>query len=291
VRNGYAAFLALTALLLATPLSAQRWQTLSAQRQRQDTDSLSVRLRHGAGRLTVAAAPASLLYDIHWRYDADRFRPRRRYDAATHTLTIDADSGSEGFFSLRRHHVRIGGTGKPASELSLGLARATSLNLTLRFGAADANIDLNDLSVSRLQVETAASDTRLSFGTPNPQPMRALDIKVTAATLSALRLGNAHVSQVNVTTVVGDADLDLSGAWAGDMALKLDIVTGGATVRVPRTVGVQVRASKFLAGLDASRMTERDGAYFSDNWERSTHKLTIDASATLAGIELVWLEQ
>ena len=292
MRRGCAVAVAAVGMLLAAaPLSAQAWQTLTAQRQRQRLDSLAVRVHYGVGKLTLAAAAQPLLYDLRWRYDADAFRPTHRYDATTHTLTVGAVGGDESLFSLGRHRARSNHDAELSNELSLGVARGVPLDLTLRLGAAEANVDLSGLWLSRLRVETGASDAHVSFGTPNPTPMRSLDFKLGAASVTAVKLGNAHAERIHVTTGVGGADLDLGGAWATNASLRLDVVMGGVTLRVPRDVGVQLRTTKILADVDAPRMIQREGASVSDNWENAAHKLTIDANVTLGHVELVWLEQ
>jgi hypothetical protein len=278
-------------LLAAPPLSAQTWQTLTAKRQRERLDSLAVRVQYGVGKLTLAAATQPLLYDLRWRYDADEFRPTHRYDAVTHTLTVGDVGGEEGSVSLGRHRARRKHDAELSNELSLGVARGVPLDLTLRLGAAKANVDLSDLWLSRLRVETGASDVHFGFATPNPGTMRSLDLKLGAASVTAVRLGNAHSGRIHVTTGVGGADLDFGGTWATDASLQLDVVLSGVTLRVPRDVGVQLRTTKILAGVDAPRMVQRESAYVSDNWERAAHRLTIDANVTLGHVELVWLEQ
>ena len=157
---------------LAPAARAQSWRTLTAHRALGRDDSLRVVVRYGLGALKLRAAESATLYDISIRYDADRFRPERRYDATTHTLTVGADSATIELFSLRprtlagdSHNNAKGG------EMTLALARGIPLDLTVKFGVGEAELDLGDLWISHLRVEAALGGATITFRTPNSRPM------------------------------------------------------------------------------------------------------------------------
>jgi hypothetical protein len=282
--------LALGWLLAGTPLAlpAQRWQTLTAERQRHDTDSLRVRVRYGAGTFTLGAAPESLLYTIRAHYDAQRFQPTRSYDTATHTLTVGLGGSAARPFALDLHQIHVGDQdGERPSTLTLGLATGVPVDLDLTLGASRASLDLANLSLSRLRLEAAATESRLTFGTPNTARLSELAMSVMAASVTVEQLANARAERVSVTSRAGSVELDLSGDWQGDLELDLHLVLSGAVIRVPRDVGVQARVSRFLGDLDAPGMTERGGTFYSANWAKARRRLTLTGDLTLAGIELV----
>jgi len=287
---------ALAASAPTRALGAQHWRDLTASRQVLKVDTLHVRLSFTAGKIALAAAPQSLLYDVHLKYDADHYRPQQRYDAATHTLTIRSDSGSAGIFSVGAgrggiHFGGGGGGGDDAGELSLALARDVPLDLSLGLAACEARVDLGGLSVSALRVQTAACDTRIAFSTPNPSRIPQLEIRATAAGVTMEKLGNARADRLDVITTVGGADLDLSGDWSGTMTVAIHTVMGGVTLRVPQDVGIQARVTRVFGRLEASFLSERNGAFYSANWSSASRKLVVDADATMGGVELVRLGQ
>lgn len=275
--------------LLAPALHAQRWRTLAAERQRAGrVDTLHVSVPYGAGTLALGAAPRDLLYDVRLRYDADQFRPREHYDPATHTLTVGADSATARLYSLdpRSGHVSRGSDVRHGSELTLGLPAAVPLDLSLELAAAEARVDLTGLTVARLRLRCAATDTRITFDAPNPAPTAELDLESTVAGLTVRRLGDAHAAVARVSARLGGVDLDLAGAWTGTMRLDLRVLLGGANVRVPSDAGVQVRLTKLFGSLDAPGYVQRGDSYFSPNWSAARRKVVIDADATLAGVAI-----
>lgn len=284
------ATLAAAAAMLASgvrPAAAQSWRTISVEKQRVAVDTLHVRMLYGAGTLDVGAAPRRLLYDLRARFDAGQTRPTHRYDSATATLTVGADSSVAQVFAIRRSW-RGGSTKRyPGGSLSLELARDVPLDLDLQIGATQARVDLSGLSVSRLALSVAASEAQVSFGAANPVRMSELTLKTAAGALTVNQLGNARAARVSVSAGVGDVTLDMAGDWTDSLALDLHAVLGQLTVRVPRDVGVEARVSKVLGGVDSPGFTQRDGAFYSANWGSADRKLVVTGDVALAGVEFV----
>lgn len=284
-----AAVLTLTALDAATA-HAQIWRTVTASRQRGSADSLHVRVYFGAGTFNLAAASEPVLYNLDMRFDAGRVRPVHTYDASTNLLTIRSDSAIGHPFSLDlKHgglHFNAPGDDRSGTDLTVALARGLPLDLSLSLGACDATLDLSNLAVRRMQLESGASQTTVTFGTPNPVAMSSLELDIGAAGLTVNSLGNAHAANVSVSAGVGGADLDLAGSWSGTMTLVVRAALGGITLHVPSDVGIEARVARTLGSLDAPDLTSRNGAYYSSNWNTAARKVVIDATATLAGLEI-----
>jgi len=269
-------------------LPAQQWRTLHASRSlapARNADTLRVRLAYVAGELALGKASSGVLYDLDVRYDANERRVSYSYDPSARLLTVGGDSGFAKAFTLRGDHGDAG-RNRAAPSLALKLAPGIPLDLSLRFSAADAVLDLAGLDMSRLSVEAAASDGRLAFGTPNPSRLASAELRATAAGLDVSRLGNARVDTVRAKATVGHIDLDLGGDWSGRTALDLDAVLGVITVRVPADVGVKVDASTTLGTVETPGFTARDGAWYSDNWESAARSVTISGRAVFARLEI-----
>ena len=244
-------------------------------RQLHDSGAHQVSVHYGAGRLSLHAAGAPLLYDMRLRYDAERTTPLHSYSAATRRLDL----------GVRKQNLRFRDDQNPA-ELRLDLADRVPLNLSLELGAVEADLDLSRLRLTNFEVESGASETTLRFDTPNPARMRSLRIEVGAASVTATRLANANTRDIRVHGGVGSVDLDFSGNWTQDVALAVDMAVGGVRVRVPSDVGVRVEMETLLASFDHAGLVERDGAYVSENWDSAPYKLRIKAETTLGKFEL-----
>jgi len=286
----FAGALAALAALASAP-RAQDWRTVTAQRGIAHEDALHVVVHYGDGKLTLRAADPAVLYDVNARFDADDARFERRYDAATRTLDIGVDSATMDRVTLRprlsssaqRHEATPG-------YFTLGLARGIPIDLVVHLAMGEAEFELGDLWISRLSVTSALSHAVMDFSTPNLQPMDELTIDASVGGITVHRLGNARAKRVKLLMGVGGGEVDLRGAWTGEMTLDATVAVGGFELHVPRDAGVKVIASTTLAGLDAAGFTQRDGAYYSSNYASASRKVTVDAHATLAGVEVSWIE-
>jgi hypothetical protein len=198
-----------------------------------------------------------------------------RYDSAGRALTIGVGHAS----GNAPGDVRGG-------ELRLDLAPSVPVDLTLELGAVQADLDFGGLRLNHLRLESGASDATVRFDAPNEERMRALDLTVGAASLTALRLGNANAAEINVRAGVGDVDLDLGGTWSHDVDLTVGVAMGRVRLRVPREVGVRVEVQKALATFSHDGLVRRGDAWYSENWERAPHKLRVKARTTFGRLDI-----
>jgi len=268
--------LLLAALAAPSLLDAQSWRTLGTSRQLHDTSALQVRVQYGSGKISLAAAPPALLYDMRVRYDATRTAPIHAYAAASRTLQL----------GVQKQGMRIPGDENEPAELRLGLGPAVPLDLSIELGATEADLDLSTLRLSRLKLRSHASDASVRFDAPNPLAMQALELDVGAASLTALRLANANTREIRVNAGLGNVDLDLGGEWTRDIDLAVDATLGSVTVHVPSDVGVRVEVRRTLAGFRHGSLTPRDGAFYSDNWDSAPRKLRIRSDVKLGRFEV-----
>lgn len=263
---------------------ARAWRNLAASRPRGNADSLRVIVRYDAGHIAVGAAAAPLLYDARARFDANEQRLSRSYDASTHTLHVGIDSAVH-----TSRHSRAGAR-EQEGRLDLGLATGIPLDIDLDLGATRAVLDLGSLWVDAMHVSTGATETDLTFGSLNPQPMRDLFVDAGVGSITIHQLGNARAQHASIASTVGSVDLDLGGAWTGEMPLTLRVALGSATLRVPRDAGIALRLSRRIANVDSDGFTVRDGVYYSTGYELAKRHIVVDGSATLASVDVIWKE-
>ena len=271
-------------LALGDPAAdARSWRSLTASRPRDAADSLHVVLRYDAGTVTVGAAAAPLLYQASARFDANEQRLSRSYNPVSNTLRIGLDSSAMRTSARRSSHDR-----NDEARLDLGLAAGIPLDLDLDLGATRARVDLSALWVSAIRVSSGATEADLTFGSANPRPMRDLFVDAGVGSVTIHQLGNARAQRATVASTVGSLNLDLGGEWTGEMPLTMRVALASATIRVPRDVGVAMRLSKRIANIDSEGFTERDGVMYSTGYEQAKRHVTIDGSATLASVDIVW---
>jgi hypothetical protein len=265
------------ALGCAAPLSAQSWRSLDVARQLADSSPASVQIVYGTGTFGLRGTSNPFLYHMQLRYDASRAQPRHAFDVASRKLQL----------GVEKSDVRF--TGRDDSEsgkLQIELSRATPIDLSLDLGAVEADLDLTGLKLSRLNVESGASDGRLRFDSLNAVPMSTLQVSLGAASFRGERLANANTRDIRVDAGVGNVELDLGGRWTHDVDLRVEVTLGIVTIHVPSDVGVRLSLKKTLASFDHEGLVERDGAWLSPNWESARHKLRISAETVFGKLKI-----
>ncbi|HEY8469427.1 MAG TPA: hypothetical protein VIL18_07285 [Longimicrobiales bacterium] len=273
-------FLAATVAALIVPASAvaqENWSSKVVKRAYAGEARLMVEVEYGAGQLRVNPASAADLYRAAFRYDPDAIEPVTSY--ADGRLKISATSGAK-----KLRGISNGG------QLDLALGRSVPVHLKLSYGAAEADLELGGLRLREARIETGASSTNLRFSEPNPETCEYLEIHAGAASFNAYGLGNSRAKQVRLEGGVGHVVLDLTGDWAGDMRVSVEMGLGSLTVRVPRTVGVRLQKTSIFAGVTSPGFSKRDDAYYSDNWGSARHRLTLDVEAAFGNVDIRWVD-
>jgi hypothetical protein len=270
----------IASLVAQSRLAAQSWRTLEVSRQLHDTSAVSVSLSYGAGRLNVRSGAPALLYSMSLRYDAQRGSPTHAFDADSHALRL----------GVKSQNVRFGDDEKDgdnkSSEMRLELTRSVPLDVSMELGAVEADLNLTGLRISRLRVESGASEARIRFDSLNAVPMSVLEFQVGAASLHVDQLANARAQEIRVRAGVGNVELDLGGQWTQDIDLRVDVALGAASIRVPRDVGLRVDIGRVLASFDHEGLVKRDGAWYSSNWDSAPRKLRIKAGTVFGKFQV-----
>lgn len=268
--------LLLTALGAAAPAAAQDWRTITTMRQLAGEEMLRVDVEYGAGRLEVRPGSNNLLYRANLRYDADVFRPVSNYSNGR--LKLGFEGGS-----IRGRNLRSG-------HLDLLLGPTIPLSLVLKFGAAEADVELGGLRIRDAQISTGASKTAIRISEPNPDVCRTIRFEVGAAQFDARGLGNLNAERLSLSGGVGEVTLDFTGRWRTNLTADIEMGLGALTLRVPRGLGVRVRKSGILTGFDSQGLIKRGDVYFSEDWDASEHRLTVNIDAALGSIRLAWVD-
>jgi hypothetical protein len=273
--------LAGTLALVAGPLqgiAAQSWRNVSMSRQLSGESDMRVRIRYGAGRLNVRPAESGALYRMELRYDEETFEPVAEYEDNRLDL---------GVRSIRN---RINWSkGRDSGEMNLTLARNVPMDLDLEFGAVRADVDLGGLQMTRLDLTTGASESRIDISEPNPIRMESASFEVGAADFHVRSLGNLNAEIITVDAGVGNVVLDFRGRWQGDADVSVDMGLGALELRFPEGLGVRVIKNTFLTSLDSEGLIKRGDSFYSLDWEEAEHQVTVTVDAAFGSIDVVWI--
>ncbi|HSU12593.1 toast rack family protein [Longimicrobium sp.] len=257
-----------------------RMRGMTSARQVAGEKQLAVQVQYGAGRLRVSPAEGGLLYRLDLRYDEAQFRPVAEYDreAGRLRLGVEGRDGHGGSMDSDQAHATV--------ELS----PEVPMDLSLQFGAGEANVDLGGMSLRDVSVQTGASQTSITFAQPNRITARRVRVQAGAAELRVSGLGNARAQRFEFEGGMGQATLDFGGAWNQNATASVRMGVGAVRLRLPRSLGVKVTKDSFLTSFDPTGMVKRGDAWFSNGYESSQFKLDLSINAAVGSIDIDWID-
>ena len=273
-----AAWVVATAALVG-PADAQDRKRVSMSRQLDGDRPVHIAVQYAVGRLNIRSTETrGQLYRMDLEYDQDLFRPIAEYVPGE--LRIGTEGVHDGF--------RFGHD-MEASELRLEISNEVPVDLDLEFGAVRAEIDLGGLRITRLHLQTGASETRLRVSKPNPERARVVTFQVGASSFTARELGNLNAAHIIVDAGVGDIRLDFTGKWTADARVSIDLGLGALELTFPRGLGVKLTEDSFLVSFDTQGLVKKGNAYYSLDYEQADVRLVIDIDAAFGSVNVVWV--
>jgi hypothetical protein len=277
----------LLALLIASgasqPAEAQSWRSMSSSRSVQGEDRVDVHVEYGAGGIELTRGNGRRLYEFELRYDEEVSRPLVEYEREGKRLRLGLE-GIEGRGATIKR-----GSGS-AGHAAVKLSPTVPMSLTIRFGAGEANLDLGGISLSSVDLATGASETSISFSSPNRVAADHVRIRSGAAAIRAESLGNSGAAVFEYEGGVGETVLDFGGQWRRDATGTVKLGMGSLRLRFPRDLGVRLTRTAFLTSFKDDGLERRGSEYYSEGWDRATHRLTLHVTAAVGAIEVEWID-
>ncbi len=265
-------------LCVVDAAQAQNRRTVTMSRQVEDEQDLEVNVRYGAGRFSVGPAESGVLYHMQIEYDEDVFRPIAEYQ--DRSLEIGTESLGRRFWF---------GRDRGAGKMELALSRDVAMDLNMDFGAVQADIDLGGIRLTRLEINTGASQTLIDISEPNSETMSRASMDVGAAEFTVLNLGNLNAEVIEIDAGIGEIDLDFSGDCRQDTRVSVDMGIGSLVLRFPRGLGVRIVKDTFLTSLDSEGLVKRGDAYYSLDYDDAEYQITVDVDAAFGSIRVAWV--
>jgi predicted membrane protein len=210
-----------------------------------------VELQMGAGRVTLSGG-ASDLMNVTFTYNVIAWKPIVDYvvNGDEGRLLVRQPSGTYQAFS-----------GSYRNDWDIRLSRTTPVDLTLKNGAGDMDMDLSDTMVRTLTVDSGASSTTIKTC---PKAMTSLTVK-------------AGVGQVN---------LDLTGDWKNSADVQVNGGVGSIKLVVPENIGVTINAQRGLGSIDANGFTKNGSTYRNAAWGTTAVTLNVDLKVGVGSVAI-----
>jgi len=206
-------------------------------------------------------------------------------------------------YGLQHESKSVEAQGADSVRVSLDMPAG---ELTLRGGAdklLDANFDYNG-SVGRPSVSydlsgkeghlTISQDGGPHIGrtentwalTLNNDLVRELKLDMGAGR-GELNLRGLGLTKLDVDMGAGDLTTDLTGDWKQDVNVRIEGGAGRATVRLPKGVGVRVRASGGIGSIDVQGLRSDGDYYVNSAYGKSPVTMNVTVEGGVGQIRLI----
>lgn len=227
-------------------------QTKSEVVEQGNAEKVQVNIDMGVGELSIGAGAAALL-DAEFNYNVADWEPEVDY-------TVNGDNGR---LTISQPSGEFSGIpdGDVEYTWNLLLNEDVPLEMEVKLGAGENNLDLHSLMVESLVLDTGAGQT-------------------------TVRLGGSPLRTADINAGVGEVTLDLTGDWDNDANISIESGVGEMTVVLPDDVGVVVNAEMGIGDLNANGFRIEGGQYVNDAYGESEITLSVNLQGGVGEITI-----
>lgn len=240
-------------------------------------ESANVEIFFGAGDLEVYATDTDNLFVGNFVYNVEDWEPEITQDGDRLKIVQGGDEDAWGWPD---------GNSSPRNEWKLEFSPDVLLDMDVKAGAGEGDLDLTGLQIERLNVDMGAGDFTVRFDEANETKMGRLTINAGAGRIEIDGIGNPSPEDVVVQGGAGDITLDLTGDWSQSADVQVTAGVGSLSLRLPSDVGVRVAVDGGLSSVSASGLDKSDGDYVNDVYGETEIELEITVTTGIGDIEL-----
>jgi hypothetical protein len=101
-----------------------------------------------------------------------------------------------------------------------------------------------------------------------------------------LDLSRLQLKSVNVQMGAGEMRLNMAGNYRKDVPVQVHGGVGEARIRLPKDMGVVVKASGGIGSVNANGLTKRDGKYYNDAYSEDKPAIQMEVQGGVGEITL-----
>ncbi|PKP56763.1 hypothetical protein CVT91_12280 [Candidatus Atribacteria bacterium HGW-Atribacteria-1] len=184
-----------------------------------EVDSLKMTIKFGAGKLDLISGQEDV-FEGNFQYDKSILKPNIRYEILGETGILTLSQSIKKDLNLSFPHKNI---------WNLKLPFGVPLQLYINTATYSGDINLTNLQIENLYLNSGASQTNIVFNQPNLIDLKNINIKTGASTIKMLGLANANFNEMNFIKI---NDQTYISPEYGKSAAELDIEIKGGLVDV-----------------------------------------------------------
>jgi len=246
-----------------------------------EVDSLKMTIKFGAGKLDLISGQEDI-FEGNFQYDKSILKPNIRYEILGETGILTLSQSIKKDLNLSFPHKNI---------WNLKLPFGVPLQLYINTATYSGDINLTNLQIENLYLNSGASQTNIVFNQPNLIDLKNINIKTGASTIKMLGLANANFNEMNFTGGAGSYTFDFSGNLTKKSKVNINVGAAKIILKIPSNMGTKIIFRNFLASkLDVRGFIKiNDQTYISPEYGKSAAELDIEIKGGLVDVEVISL--
>ncbi|MBU1290952.1 hypothetical protein KJ898_04035 [bacterium] len=246
-----------------------------------EVDSLKVTIKFGAGKLDLISGQEDV-FEGNFQYDKSILKPNIRYEILGETGILTLSQSIKKDLNLSFPHKNI---------WNLKLPFGVPLQLYINTATYSGDINLTNLQIENLYLNSGASQTIIVFNQPNLIDLKNINVKTGASTIKMLGLANANFNEMNFTGGAGSYTFDFSGNLTKKSKVNINVGAAKIILKIPSNMGTKIIFRNFLASkLDIRGFIKiNDQTYISPEYGKSAAELDVEIKGGLVDVEVISL--
>jgi hypothetical protein len=245
---------------------------------------LDVSISYGLGELTIGPSNKKNTIEGSITYDKRRIKPIVEIEpvSSSGVLTIKTEKDKDK--DPCHHKLR-----DFENEMEFYFPPQIKTDLFLDFGVGDAEIDLTNISITKLNINCGLSDVELEINERNNVVCKSVSIENGLGNLEVYGLGNLVAEKIDINIGLGSADIDLSGDKIYNTDINVDVGLGSLDMVLPKKANIEIYVdASFLSSVDIYGLKQKKNKlWVSPNWESSYPTITMDVNVGMGSVDIV----
>ena len=245
---------------------------------------LDVSISYGLGELTIGSSDEKNIIEGSITYDSRRITPKINMESVSSSgvLTIKTKKNKD-----KDHHIHK--IRDFDNELEFYFPPQIKTDLFLDFGVGDAEIDLTNLSITKLNINCGLSDVDIEINKRNNAVCESVSIENGLGDLEVSGLGNLAAKDIDINIGLGSADIDFTGDKIYDTDINVDVGLGSLDMVLPDKANIKIYVdSSFLSSVDIYGLKKKkDKLWVSPNWESNYPTISMDVNVGMGSVDIV----
>ncbi len=245
---------------------------------------LDISISYGLGELTIASSDEKNLIEGEITFDSRRIKPIVKLESVSSSGVLmikikkDPDKNPCGY--------KFGGFD---NEMEFYFPPQIKTDLFLDFGVGDAEIDLTNIAITKLNINCGLSDVDIEINKRNSVVCESVSIENGLGDLDISGLGNLAAKDIDINIGLGSADIDFTGDRIYDTDVNVEVGLGSLDMILPKKANIEIYVdSSFLSSVDIYGLKQKKNKlWVSPNWESSYPTFKMDVNVGMGSVDIV----